>query len=139
MRKMHLPIASLFTLFSLLIIAIPAHGQVEDGYGVEGHVYSSATLKPLPGVRVELWAFYPSEISQHVALDTDTDVGGFYRFEFSPLVVDDDGKDEALGYAFAYNCNGVVQIVSLYTKLHTDRVYQRNVYMNVPASVNSCL
>ena len=138
MRKRYLPLTTLFIMFALLIIAMPAHAQVEHGYGVEGHVFSSATLKPLPGARVELWVFFPAEIGQPAALGTDTDAGGFYRFEFSPLAVDDDGKDEAIGYAFAYNCNGVVQIVSLYTKLHTDRVYQRNVYLNVPSSVTNC-
>ncbi len=109
----------------------------QNGFGVEGHVFNAGSGTPLTNALVELHIFpYPPDDSLS-SIGTFTDEGGFYRFEFQSVYIDDDGNDSA-GYAFAYSCNGVVQIVPLYTRLHQDRVYQRNVYLNVPADVRRC-
>lgn len=110
----------------------------QNGHGVEGHVFNAESGRPLANALVEIHAFPIDPGFGHTAIGDLTDDGGFYRFEFQPLIKNTEGEDVTIGYAFAYSCNGVVQIVPLYTRLHLDRVYQRNVYLNVPANIRRC-
>lgn len=109
---------------------------------VEGHAFSASTMRPLPGVSVELWAFYDSgpETSSVTAMTTDE--GGFYWAESPFTLVDNDGNDRATGYAYAFICrygsDQKVQIMPLYHSLTPGQVYSRNIYMNVPAHVAEC-
>jgi hypothetical protein len=122
----------------LLCSNTPGIANAQAGYGVEGHVFNAETGRPLANAFVELYAFPIDPGFGVFGIGNVTDDGGFYRFEFQPLITNADGDDVTAGYAFAYSCNGVVQIVPLYTKLHSGRVYQRNVYLNVPANLRRC-
>ena len=109
---------------------------------VEGHVFSATTLRPLPGVMIELWSFYPEHPLFTAAFPNQTDEGGFYQFDSDFASVDEDGNDRATAYAFAFICRyqgqRKVQIVPFYRSLVPMQVYTRNVYMQVPASVGAC-
>lgn len=109
---------------------------------IEGHGFSASTLKPLPGVEVQLFAFHPGGMQFIASATVVTDEGGFYSFEELPLHRDENGSDIAVGYAFALVCmhaNGVkVQIMPLYRSLQPSTVYARNFYMQVPESVVVC-
>ena len=129
------------TIMSLISVATTATAQTRTGFGVEGHVFSAETLRPLQGAVVELWNFPTTD--SRFAMGIETDEGGFYRFEFEPTTIDEHGDEITFGYAFSYLCRygeqeHKVQIVPLYMQLRPGRIYQRNVYLNVPASVRRC-
>jgi hypothetical protein len=134
----------IFSLSMLVILLSHSgvHAQTSGSIKVEGHAFSAKSLRPLPGVAVELWGFYPTSPSFTTTYPTLTDEGGFYRIETEFLSVDESGNDSATGYAFAFICryNGTkkVQIMPLYRNLNPDIVYHRNVYMQVPETVTYC-
>lgn len=131
-----------FFVLQLSILSLSASAQDLSDIRIEGHAFSATTLKPLPGVGVEVWGFYQDSPNFHTTLTALTDEGGAYVIEAPISFLDDEGKDIALGYAFAFYCRyqgkRKVQIMPLYRSLVPKEVYHRNVYLQVPENVTKC-
>lgn len=131
----------IFTFFFNVIFIDAINADESKTFRIEGHAFSASTLKPLPGLRVQLYGFpflgQPPTISRL----TFTNEGGFYIYEFLALT-NEDGSIPPIGYAFAFICNyggqQNVQVIPLYRSLVPQTVYSRNVYMQVPESVTRC-
>lgn len=133
----YLSLVKVICLICFLVSHVSA--QTIKNYQVEGHVFSASTLRPLPGVKTELWEFLRDGSQTYIAW---TDEGGFYVIEYPPSIAEQNGLQDVQGYAFAFICEyrnqRKVQIVPLYSSIERGKVYKRNVYLNVPKTVLKC-
>lgn len=112
-----------------------AFAQTEGQAGIEGYVFNLRTMKPLDRVEVVYAAVfnYPGD---GPIFGTETDANGFYQMDAATP----EGAGNNYVFAVCRTHRGDYHSgITLYLPLRPTQVYRRDIYINLPEGIDSCL